>query len=417
MIQPPKEWIPFENAEEQLDWLKSHKLTPPTFEQPKKLYYEGVYCKELCECTVVGYVDDWTAVICIDDYFHCIHPDHLVEMQAGKSLSTKGSLLPEKCDFIAIDFETATNNMNSACEIGIAFVSNLEVVDQYQTLIRPPENKFDTYLSNIHRISPEDTEREHTFSEHWKELKTVFGPVPVVAHSAGFDMAVLRACLGKRKCENFLYVDTMKMIQNIVPGKHGLENCCDYFGIELKNHHNAGDDAVACAEIAIACIKLLKCTTLEGFCQRCGIDFLQFRDVSNPNASPKKTKAKRNNKSPSYYHNRVRISDIQPNVESIDKNNPLFGKNIVFTGDLSFDRAEAMQLAVNAGAILKSSVSRKTNYLITGTQDPSLVGSDGVSTKEFKARTLIESGLETLEIISEERFLALLGKGDVSKND
>ena len=283
MIQPPNEWYRFSSDDEQLNWLKSHKLTPQTHNKPKQLYYEGIYCNKAQECQVVGYVDKWTAVISIGEQLHCIHSDYLVEMQAGKSLKNKETLLPEKCDFLAIDFETATQNLNSACEIGIAFVSDLEVVYQYRTLIRPPQNKYDQLNSSIHHITPEDTENEEPFSEHWKKLKSVFGPVPVIAHNAGFDVAVLRACLGKRKCNNFSYIDTMKMVKDIVPGKHGLSNCCKYFNIELENHHNAVDDAIACAEVAIACIKSSGCSTLEEFCQKNEVSCLNF--ASQPDSS------------------------------------------------------------------------------------------------------------------------------------
>ena len=30
-----------------------------------------------------------------------------------------------------------------------------------------------------------------------------------------------------------------------------LDSLCDFFGITLKNHHNALDDAVACAKLGI----------------------------------------------------------------------------------------------------------------------------------------------------------------------
>ncbi|MDO5764720.1 MAG: exonuclease domain-containing protein, partial [Elusimicrobiales bacterium] len=61
-------------------------------------------------------------------------------------------------DFIAIDFETATSDMDSACSVGIAVVSNLDVVHQFYSLIQPPNNKYDPKNIEIHGISPADTE-------------------------------------------------------------------------------------------------------------------------------------------------------------------------------------------------------------------------------------------------------------------
>jgi len=66
-----------------------------------------------------------------------------------------------------------------------------------------------------------------------------------------------------------------------------------------------------------------------------------------------------------------------------------------------------MQKVVDVGGILKSGVSRATNYVVGGLQDKSIVGSDGLSTKEEKALALIEAG-HPIEIISEDEFLKLL---------
>ena len=69
-----------------------------------------------------------------------------------------------------------------------------------------------------------------------------------------------------------------------------------------------------------------------------------------------------------------------------------------------------MQLAVDHGAIVKSSVSRKTNYLIVGRQDKSIVGEDGMSTKEERAYELNNSGAAEIKIISEDDFFKMVGK-------
>lgn len=83
-------------------------------------------------------------------------------------------------------------------------------------------------------------------------------------------------------------------------------------------------------------------------------------------------------------------------------------KNIVFTGELNtIERKDAMQKVVNAGGIVKTGVSSKTDFLIVGMQDKSIVGSKGISTKEKKAYELIEKGKE-IKIINENEFIKLL---------
>lgn len=100
--------------------------------------------------------------------------------------------------------------------------------------------------------------------------------------------------------------------------------------------------------------------------------------------------------------------DIVPTTEPADIEHPLFGKKIVFTGELTIGRREAAQLAVDVGAIIKSAVSGKTDYLVVGTQDPELVGADGMSGKEEKAHELNTLGKASIKIVSECEFMSLL---------
>ena len=83
-------------------------------------------------------------------------------------------------------------------------------------------------------------------------------------------------------------------------------------------------------------------------------------------------------------------------------------KKIVFTGQLRMERYEAAQAAVNCGAFTTGTVSSKTDYLVVGTQDPRVIGTDGMSTKERKAYELNKSGKASIKIISESEFLSLL---------
>ena len=73
----------------------------------------------------------------------------------------------------------------------------------------------------------------------------------------------------------------------------------------------------------------------------------------------------------------------------------------------TIDRKAAMQKVVDLGGLVKSGVSGKTNYLVVGQQDKTLVGNDGLSTKEKKAYALIENGID-IKIIRETEFLRLI---------
>lgn len=101
-------------------------------------------------------------------------------------------------------------------------------------------------------------------------------------------------------------------------------------------------------------------------------------------------------------------SQIIPSGAPSDENHPFYGKNIVFTGELSIDRDVAMQMAADVGADIKSSVSGKTDFLVVGKQDIMLVGASGISTKERKAHEINSSGKGNIQILTEQDFMDLV---------
>jgi DNA polymerase-3 subunit epsilon len=98
--------------------------------------------------------------------------------------------------------------------------------------------------------------------------------------------------------------------------------------------------------------------------------------------------------------------DLSPTSE-INTNSDMFGMKIVFTGELeSMNRTEAIQRAVNNGAVVASSVSKKTNYLIVGTSD-FLDFENGIKTNKLKSAEAVKQSGGLIEIIDEEDFLRM----------
>ena len=94
--------------------------------------------------------------------------------------------------FIAIDFETATGNRNSACAVGIVSVENGIITDEYYTLIKPPNNEYFWKNIEVHGINPEDTANAPSFIEIYPEIKKRLQGKVVVAHNESFDRSVLQ---------------------------------------------------------------------------------------------------------------------------------------------------------------------------------------------------------------------------------
>ena len=61
---------------------------------------------------------------------------------------------------VAIDFETANNQMSSVCSVGIAVMEDGVVIDHYYSLIKPEENVsyFSPYNIRVHGITAKDVE-------------------------------------------------------------------------------------------------------------------------------------------------------------------------------------------------------------------------------------------------------------------
>ena len=94
--------------------------------------------------------------------------------------------------FVAIDFETATGYMESACSVGIVTVTDGIITDEYCSLIQPPENEY--WRSNIlvHGITPDMTESLPGFHAIYPEVKKRLQGMTVVAHNEQFDRNVLQ---------------------------------------------------------------------------------------------------------------------------------------------------------------------------------------------------------------------------------
>lgn len=308
-------------------------------------------------------------------------------------------------DFIAIDFETAGSDLSAPCSIGIACIKGLEVVDTYYSLLRQPASAFSPQAIRIHGITPDMVHDAPTMEEFWPQIAHLFDPhCPVVAHNAHFDMSVLRLVLSD--CSpDITYTDTIQLIGPFVRGSHALDNCAAELGINMGEHHNAMDDAITCAKLAIYAIAYSGSLSLwECLARRDDVYIHRLEDITPQLRLPKPRKPK--------FTEYVRPADVTPSAQAcINSSHPLCGKRIVFTGQLSLDRRTAMQMAADSGAIVVGSVSKKTDYLVVGEQDPSIVGDDGLSGKQEDAIAINASGKGHIVTLTETEFVDLVKGG------
>lgn len=156
-------------------------------------------------------------------------------------------------NFVAIDFETTVRHHIYA--VGIVTVVNGEIIEEYYSLIKPPNNEYNYYCTQVHGITSYDTVNSPSFAEIYPEIKKRLYNKIVVAHNESFDRSVLRKSMFDSGLDyselniSETWECTMKHCRSISKYPSGkLNECCIVEGIEL-NHHEALSDAKACAEL------------------------------------------------------------------------------------------------------------------------------------------------------------------------
>lgn len=161
-------------------------------------------------------------------------------------------------DFLAIDVETANSDMASICQIGFVVYRNGEITKEWSSLINP-EDYFDFWNESIHNISEKDVAESPTFPEIYEFLKLSFENNICVCHTHFDRVSINRTCAkyGLPLIENN-WIDTAKVSRRcwdeFAYRGYGLSNVCQKLGYSF-NHHDALEDAKACAYILISAIK------------------------------------------------------------------------------------------------------------------------------------------------------------------
>ena len=177
-------------------------------------------------------------------------------------------------DFIAIDFETATQQPSSVCSVGVVMVRNGQVADSFYSLIQPEPNYYSYWCQRVHGLSQLDTDDAPVFPEVWQQVEDRIAEVfladqlafdnrreliasfPFVAHNARFDEGCLKAAFKVYQMDypDYRFHDTLaaarRQFGHALPN-HQLHTVAAACGYNLQQHHHALADAEACAAIAL----------------------------------------------------------------------------------------------------------------------------------------------------------------------
>lgn len=156
-------------------------------------------------------------------------------------------------DFAAIDFETANRDPGSVCAVGVVVVRGGQVVEKFYSLIRPTPNYYSFWTTNVHGLTRADTDSMPRFPEVWARIQDRIEGLPLVAHNKRFDESCLKAVFDKYDMPypgyEFHCTLTASRRQLRHLSCHQLHVVAAECGYDLRNHHHALADAVACGFI------------------------------------------------------------------------------------------------------------------------------------------------------------------------
>ena len=285
--------------------------------------------------------------------------------------------------FVAIDVETANSRRASICQIGLVVYENRKVVDEWTSLVNP-EDDFHFMNTAIHGIGRKAVESAPTLPKVIAEVRKRVAGACLASYGdfdrSAFSQAAVRYNLPRLDAE---WLDLQHVVKKawsaeFTAGGWALKKVCAQLGIDLSNHHDALADARAAGSVFVRA---------QENTNTWARDWLGV--VSAAGAAADNTP-------------RQKARPPKPNPEGA-----LAGMKIVFTGELSIPRGVAEAKAAALGCHCTSSVSSKTGIVVVGEQDLSLVGPDGMSTKQRKARELNLAGAR-IKVLDAAGFKALL---------
>lgn len=282
--------------------------------------------------------------------------------------------------YIVVDIETANANLSSICQIGIVVFQNGNIIEEWETFINP-NTYFDDLNVQLHGIDEQKVKNAPTIQQILPTLQHYFSQGIVCSYGA-FDKSALQKYITNLSTWIDITLVVRRTWEEVAYKGYGLSNMARLLKIELRQHHNALDDARTAGLILVK-----------------ALEKVNFDDTALDKLLTKSLK-------------RLGFSlpdDILNSKQKLAGNpeGEFFGEVVVFTGILSIPRTTAMTIASEKGFDVGNSITKKTTYLVKGVQDLTLTKGKEQSSKELKALELIQKG-QNIVFLSEEDFFKLI---------
>lgn len=288
----------------------------------------------------------------------------------------------EKPDFLTnytmLDIETTGlyPYRDRITELGGVKVRNGQIVDQYTNLVKfSKNNSVPAFITKLNGITEEQIVKEGIPAEQAiREFREFIGDDVIIGYNVNFDLNFLYDLsqkYGLPVLDND-YVDVLRLARTYYPRErhNRLLDCMQRAGIaQVESHHGLQD--------SLDTIKVY-----DDFAQHFTDDLLE------------KAQSKIKN---------IDLTTGELDYVDLGWHNPVQNKNIVLSGNIHMNEAEAGKMINNMGGQVDDSVLATTNYLIMGDHDFFRKDNQDLNA----ARDLIKNGAK-IKRFSETFFLSML---------
>lgn len=165
-------------------------------------------------------------------------------------------------DLTIVAFDTETSGAypldSDLCEIAAVKYKNGEVIDTYQTLIKP-RKKMSDFIIGIHGITNEMVENAPAVTDVITDFYKFIEGAVVAAHHAPFDLGFIGYEFEKK---NLMLPTTPALCTSLLSRKlfpesknHKMKTLVEFFDLEKGTAHRALYDSKACLAVLLKCIE------------------------------------------------------------------------------------------------------------------------------------------------------------------
>lgn len=298
-------------------------------------------------------------------------------------------------DFVALDFETANRSHSSACAVGAVRVRDGRIVEEFQSLIRPPDghDTFEPGSVRVHGITPNHIVHAPRWPVLYPRLREFIGDDVVVGHNAAFDTSVLLNTCGAYDIDwpTLNVVCTLRLARAALHlPSYSLPWVAAHLDVAAFDHHDPLADARASALVLLALAAAAPAGSVDELTEQLAVPSTMTWTEQDDQL----------------------FTALTAEGDAI-VGTGFVGEVVCFTGALKLMvRNRARELVVEQGGTWQDGVTRTTTILVTGDfDDRTFRPGAAFSSKLAKAFTQIENG-QQLEIITEEAFVTRMSIGE-----